>query len=147
MHGLFLTCTQKFYIYIYTTHNQLFGHKQHQPSLKGKGKTPYLLGRLTSCSWWRIPIHSDPLSGINCPSLTFQSPLTPTHSLGPYYITMTTLTTSVFLSGTVLSIHQSCDRGEGRIWTVNLDIYSVRTEIWTSQLGIHALNKVYNSFF
>jgi hypothetical protein len=24
-HGLFLTCTQKFYLYIYITHNQLFG--------------------------------------------------------------------------------------------------------------------------
>ncbi len=84
-HGLFLTCMQKFYIYIYTTHNQLFGHKRHKPSFKGKGKTPHLLGRPMSCSWWRIPINSAPLSGINCPPLTFQSPLTPTHPLGPYF--------------------------------------------------------------
>jgi hypothetical protein len=38
-----------------------------------------------------------PLLDINCPPLTFQSPLTPSHPLGPYYITTTTTTIFVFL--------------------------------------------------
>jgi hypothetical protein len=50
-----------------------------------------------SCSWWQIPIRSGPLLGINCPTLTFQSPLTPSHPLGQYYIITTTSTISVFL--------------------------------------------------
>jgi hypothetical protein len=100
MHGLFLTCTEKFYIYIYQTHNQLFGRKRYKPLFKEKRKTPHLLGKPTFCWWWQIPIQSGPLPGINCLPLTFQSPLTPTHPLGPYYITKTTSTTSVFLSGT-----------------------------------------------
>ncbi len=85
-HGLFLTCTQ----------NSIFIFKQHL--INFLGITPYplalevqgklnLLGRPMSSSWWRIPIqswswwwipiHSGPLPGINCPPLTFQSPLTP----------------------------------------------------------------------
>jgi hypothetical protein len=95
-HGLFLTCTQKFYLHIYTTHNQLFGHNPLSPSVKGE-RNPHLLGRLMACSWWRIPIHSGPLPDINCPPLTFQSPLTPSHPFGPYYITLTTSTISVIL--------------------------------------------------
>ncbi len=50
-----------------------------------------------SCSWWRIPIHSGPLVGINCPPLTFQSLLTPSRPLSPYYIATMTSTISVFL--------------------------------------------------
>jgi hypothetical protein len=47
-----------------------------------KGKTPLtVLGRPMSCSWWRIPFHSAPLLGINCPPLTFQSPLIPPTAL------------------------------------------------------------------
>jgi hypothetical protein len=36
-HGLFLTCTQKFHLYIYITHNQLFGP---DPFVKMKKETP-----------------------------------------------------------------------------------------------------------
>jgi hypothetical protein len=36
-HGLFLTCTQKLYLYIYTTHHQLFGP---EPLVKMLKKTP-----------------------------------------------------------------------------------------------------------
>jgi hypothetical protein len=84
MHGLFVTCTQKFRLHIYITHNQLLWAKLI--ALKGK-KKPHLLRRPMSCSWWRIPIHSGPLLSINCPPLTFQSPLTSLSPLWPilYY--------------------------------------------------------------
>jgi hypothetical protein len=39
-HGLFLTCTQKFHLYIYTAHNPLFGHNPLSPCIKGERKTP-----------------------------------------------------------------------------------------------------------
>jgi hypothetical protein len=43
MHGLFLTCAQKFYLYIYTPHNQLFG--PDPPCKNDKGNPTYLEGR------------------------------------------------------------------------------------------------------
>jgi hypothetical protein len=58
-----------------------------------------------SCSWWRIPIHSGPLPGSNCPLFTFQPPSSLSHPFSLHYDTMTTSTTMVFLSGT--TIHSS----------------------------------------
>ncbi len=94
-------------LYLQNTHTIIWA----QPlALKVKGKT-HLLGRLMSCSLWWIPIHCGPLPGDNCPPLTIQSPLTPSHTFGPYYVTMTTSTISVFLVGnssspnTYLSLH------------------------------------------
>jgi hypothetical protein len=56
-----------------------------------------LLGGQVSCSWWQIPSHSGPLSGINC--LPFDScpfhPF-PTPSAHITLFTMTTSTITVF---------------------------------------------------
>jgi hypothetical protein len=38
-HHLFLTCTQNFYLYIYTTYNQLFGP---DPLRKRQSETPLI---------------------------------------------------------------------------------------------------------
>jgi hypothetical protein len=51
-HGLFLTCTQKFYLYIYTTHFKYPGDNPLHFKLE---ETFHLLGRPMCCSWWRIP--------------------------------------------------------------------------------------------
>jgi hypothetical protein len=72
-------------IFIFTQH--IINYSGTNPHFKEKEKTPHLLGRPTSCSWWRITIRSGPLFGINCPPLTFQSPLHPYPPLWPilYY--------------------------------------------------------------
>jgi hypothetical protein len=61
-HGLFLTCMQKFYLYIYTT--------ALPPYENDKGNPTYLEGRCFA-DGGEYPIHSDPLPGSNCPPFTF----------------------------------------------------------------------------
>jgi hypothetical protein len=93
-HGLFLTCTQKFYLYIYITCNYFLGTTPFHQNKKGKTplnwKADVLLmlanpHLLWSLAWYQLP------------SPYFPIRLTPSHPLGPYYITMTTSTISVFL--------------------------------------------------
>jgi hypothetical protein len=96
-HGLFLSYTKNS-IFIFTQH--IINYSGRNPlslALEGERKTkPHLLGRPMSCSWWRIPIHSSPLLGINCPPYFPISPH-PLRPLSPYYITIMTSTILVFL--------------------------------------------------
>jgi hypothetical protein len=88
-------------MFIFTQHIiNYYGTNGTNPRLKEKEKQPTYLGSRRFAHGDKS-IHSGPLSGIKCPPLTFQSLLTPTYPLGPYYITMMTSTTSVFLSGTI----------------------------------------------
>ncbi len=71
-HAWFIfTCTQNL-VYIYRKHNQSLP----EPLMKEEGN-PNLLGKAVSCSWWRIPIHSDPLPVCNCPLPFDSNPLHP----------------------------------------------------------------------
>ncbi len=70
------------------THNHLLWAGEEKNTLSWKTNVMLMVAN---------PIHFGPLLGINCPSLTFQSPSPPSHPFGPYYMTMTTSTISVFL--------------------------------------------------
>ncbi len=109
-HGLFLTCTQKFPLYIYT---HIIKYLDTTPCVKDEKRTLFtwkdgLLLMVVN------PICSGSLPGINCPPLTFQSHLTPSHPFGPYYVTMKTSTISVFLVRNV--------QGLGGVITVKANI-------------------------
>ncbi len=95
IHGLLLTCTQESCLYlnhvqlidIYTMYRKLLSNP-----LQKKIKNPNLLGEPVSCPWWRIPIHSGPLSGSNWPTL-WLLPFSPL-SYPSAHITLFTTTTS-----------------------------------------------------
>ncbi len=90
-HGLFLTCTQKFYLC--TTHNQLFG--SDPPRENDKRNPTYLEGRCFTHGG------ESPSTLVHClvatgHSLLSNPPLTPSHPFSPHYVTMTTSTITVF---------------------------------------------------
>ncbi len=77
---------------LYTTYSYfIFTHNFIEPLAKTM-KNPYLLGGPASCSWWKIRIHSVPLSGNNCPTL-WLLPLSPL-SHPSVHITLFTMPTS-----------------------------------------------------
>ncbi len=96
-HGLFLTCTQKFYIYICIIHNQLFGHK---PSFEGKEKHPTYLEVQRLVHSGKSPSTLVPCL-VSTTLLLLSNPPAPLPTPWPICITMTTSTTSDFLSGTI----------------------------------------------
>jgi hypothetical protein len=101
-HSLFLTWTQKFHLYIYTTHNQLFGPDPPCEMIK---ESP-----LTWNADVLIMICESPSTPVPCLVATaqpFLTPLTPFPPLQPHYVTMTTSTITVFLSGTEISTNNN----------------------------------------
>ncbi len=66
---------------------------------------PHLLGELVSCSWWRIPIHSGPLPGSNCPALW----LLPPSPLSPYPFSPIALYTTMTSTIMVFSFRDSAN--------------------------------------
>jgi hypothetical protein len=86
-HGLFLTYTQESCLYLHSVQlvdiYTVYKKSLIEPPAKVQNN-PNLLGRPVSCSWWRIPIHSGPLPGCNCPTL-WLLPLSPlSHSVNPH---------------------------------------------------------------
>jgi hypothetical protein len=83
-HGLFLTCTQEFHLYLHNIVLINIYSTQCTCSiiepLAKNNKEPQLGGPV-SCSWGQISIHSGPLSGNNCPTLL----LLPLSPLNPHY--------------------------------------------------------------
>jgi hypothetical protein len=67
-HGLFLTCTQKFCLYIYITSNQLFGP---DPFFLQEIKKSPLTWKADVLLMVANTIHFGPLPGNNCPPFTF----------------------------------------------------------------------------
>jgi hypothetical protein len=93
-HGLFLTCTQKLYLYIYTTHHQLVGP---EPLVKMiKGNPTYLEGQCFTHGG-ESPSTLVPCLAATAHPLLSIPPSPPSHPLGPQKnVTMTTSTITVF---------------------------------------------------
>ncbi len=101
--GLFFTCTQKIYIYIYTTHTVIYylgtNHRLKERKNTPLTRKPDILlmvanpHPLWSLVWYELP------------SPYFPIPPHPYSPPWPIYIKMTTSTTLVFLSGTVIGNH------------------------------------------
>ncbi len=106
--------------FVFTQHTiNRYLHNEHAVIIKPLAKITrnpsYILGRPASCSWWRIPIHSGPLSGNNCPTL-WLLPLSPL-SHPSAHITLFAMTTSTI---TVFFVWDSY-KGE---WWVTEEIIS-----------------------
>jgi hypothetical protein len=106
MHGLFLTCTQNL-IYIYLHNTQSIVSQNPFVKRKKRKKNPDLHGGQVFCSWRRIPIHSGPLPGSNCPTPWIWPPSPLSYPFSPITrFTMMTSTITVFLSGTLITCLQ-----------------------------------------
>ncbi len=99
-HGLFLTYAQESHLYLHNVQliNIYTMYMQFYWTFCKKVREPQLIVGPISCSWWRIPIHSSPLSGSNCPSL-WLLPLSPLSPLShpSAHITLFTMTTSTIM--------------------------------------------------
>ncbi len=96
MHGLFLTCTQTFYLYIFLTYNQLFRHNLSHQKVEGKNPT-YFEGRCLAHGGESPSTLVPCLVSTALPLLSNPTSPLPTPLAHMYYITMTPSTISVFL--------------------------------------------------
>ncbi len=94
MHGLFLTCAQKFCLYIYTKHNQLLGPTPFCEN--DKGNPTYLEGRRSTHSG-ESPSTLVPCLLATAHPLLSNPPSPPSQPFHPHYVTMTTSTIMIFL--------------------------------------------------